>query len=105
MIPQPAEQINILLHWYVNFCNDKRSLFLGKLADILANENDPLAVLIASLSISTNVSKSVIECQLTMFENWYANWDQLTKSHFVNELANLDCRVKRIISRSPNSQS
>ena len=91
-----AQQVTIVLHWFLNFSDNSRDSFLQKLQEIVEDENDPLSQLLKSLDIGSKYDKSIIECQLSLFEKWYSTWDQLAKDHFISELANLDGRVKQL---------
>jgi hypothetical protein len=91
-----AQQVTVVLHWFLNFHSDNRNTFLQKLLELVENESDPLSQLLKGLDLGSKYDKSIIDCQLGLFENWYGKWDRLTKDHFISELSNLDARVNHV---------
>merc|ERR1711976_124322 len=92
-----AEQVIIVLHWFLNFNTEHKNSFHHKLLELSEDETDYLSQLLKGLDLNHHFDKSVFECQLNLFQDWYKKWDRLTKDYFISELANLDSRVNKLI--------
>lgn len=94
------EQIKILRHWYCNWSEAERQIFLKSLRDKL-NIVSSLANSLASLSVSDK-TPTTFDCQLQRFSLWFDNWSFEGKNIFLNKLLEVDPQIHCLLLNKIN---
>jgi hypothetical protein len=89
------------LSWFSHWDSEKRTAFADRVVRKTMEMESPEAAAhflledLSKLDLTQNDGPSVFECQLRIFDNWFAHWPQEVRAEFFASVANLDPLIGR----------